>query len=289
MSTNARNLVINSRNRTIGGTNTRFQVQPYPRVGTLTSAELIYCSTPFSFKNVTERYGNKLFIKLTPSLFFPVFYTMVIDIPQYFYTMPQLIQWINLEIARQITVHGIGITLNITISDKNHHLQIDGTPLDMQVEFIFDLAGSSTVLLPGKRYIYTMLGLPIDSISTFIFSGTPHIFPYSFTEDIPFRYLLISLDTFPTGVSTTGDLIATFFVDISDYRPIITVSPTEIIINKTIVYYSRNTYQQKIDLYHSPKTLQWIGVSLTDENGYDITEHAQQRDWVFAMHIDVAV
>ena len=258
-------------------TNTYFHVNPYPRNALIKRIELEYVSLPFSFKNVTATYGRVIsFTAVKPG---GLTYLIALAIPEYYYTMPQLIAELNSVIAKQLTSFGAPYNISFSISPYNQFLQLNTT--DSTVTVTFEPSPTST-----PTYIFTLLGLDAQKNSVFNFNGaTSMILPYSFTQDLPFRSVIISFDVFPNEVFITNGTSCEFYIDVSNYRPVLSISSTEIVDNKTVTYFPNFMNYQNIDLTgYNPKLTSMI-VNIVDENGNSLAEHAEQRDWSFAIKL----
>lgn len=272
--------IINSVDRVSSSdSNIDFRVQPYPRNALILSVELKYASIPFAFKNVTATYGNSIFlrVRLVPA---GPFHDITITLPSYYYTIPQLVAEINTQLAAALVLIPTAVVIQFSISANNQYLELTSNTTGVTV------ISNHTNIPAHLRYVYVMLGLNAVNNSVFTFpSLSPLTLPFPFTQDLPFRYLLLYLDTFPSDIFTTHNVTASFFIDVSNYRPILSLSPTEIADNSTVVYFPETTCRQVIQYIENYPKMTSLRVVLLDQNNNSLIEHSHQREWNFALNI----
>lgn len=278
-------LVVYSKNRQLGSLNqVQFKVPVYPKHILYRQVQLKSVFIPFAFKNITSTYGDRLIFRVTPDKTIPaVFYDINIHLSHQYVTITQLLTEINAVIAENIVAQGIPIVFSFSLSGFNNKLQINTSSLMSQFDFTPNLLPE-----PLKSYIYRMLGLNTDAITTFnTFNITGlyyHVNPHTFTDDLPFGFIYIQIDEFPYYTFSTDTTNTTFIVPVSHYKPYVTNGAT-VEQNNPVTLQSWLTYDQTITVRKTTEKLKTLTVTLTDEYHNSILEHAGNLEWGMVLDI----
>lgn len=276
---------IFSRDRIAGSANqVDFSIETHPKHVLFKVITLKSCSIPFSFKNITETYGDTIIIRATPNTTTPIFfYTLTIQLPHYYFTIEQLIQEINFKIAEEIIAQSIPFVFSVSFSGVNNYLQVNTSSLISSVEFrLLDLPD------PSKSYVFQMLGLSTTQNSMFTNFGISglyfELFGNAFTDDLPFSYLFIHIEQFPTSTYTTQISSSHFAIPTSFYRPYI-VNGTNVTQNHPVSFEINTNFPQDIYIFRTLERLQRLQIKLTDERQNSVLEHAGSNEWSFLIGV----
>ena len=267
------------------GSNTDLQIQPYPRELLINSFTLKAVNLPFPFKNITERYGNRITLQFhSPSQLV----TLLVDVvlPEYYYSIPQLLTAVNQSLADSL--NPLQLSAVFSISPFNNRIQLNVTGSLTSNPILFQ--SLVTADYHGRTHMFSMLGLPtvttdigvLDSSNQFTLT-----LPYSFTQDLPFRWIFITIGDIANRLYSSNQLNTTFVVDVSHYRPPMSINQTQILDSKTLVYYPNTSYSQSIK-FDIPFKLRQMNVRLTDENSNPIDVHAENRNWTMLVKIGIS-
>lgn len=266
------------------GSNTDLIIQPYPRELEIKSFKFEAANIPFPFKNITERYGNRITLQFHSSS--PLVNLLVdIILPEHYYSIPQLLTAVNQSLADQL--NPIQLSAIFSISPFNNRVQINVTGTLTSNPILFQSLVTSDY--HGRTHMFSMLGLPTTTTDIGVLDSSNQFtltLPYSFTQDLPFRWIFITIEDVVNRLYTSNQLNTTFVVDVSQYRPPMSVNQTQIIDSKTLVYYPNNSFIQYIE-YPVPFKLRQMNIHLTDENSNPITEHAENRNWTMLLKIQI--
>ncbi len=278
----AYDFVVKSADRLAGSKDqTDFSVETHPKHVLYRAISLKSCYIPFAFKNVTSTYGDTLHLRVTPDTAFPlVFYDIVVTLPHYYFAIDQLLQEINFQLAEAIISMAIPIVFSISLSGINNYLQINTSALTSSFTFYV-----TTLPDTSKTYIYQMLGLPTNGDITFTFSTLFFmLFPSAFSDDLPFSYLFVHIEQFPTSTYTTGTASTHFAIPTANYKPYI-VSGTSVTQNHPVNFEINTAFPQDIIIFRTPERLQRLQIKLTDDKQNSVVEHAGANEWSFILGV----
>lgn len=262
---------------------TNFRVEVYPKSEYIENVYLKSANIPFQFKNVTTTYGDQVFLRVFPDKNnILVYYDIKITLPHFYLTTSQLLQTINTRIQQEIVVQGIPLDFSITISPFNGYLQINTTLNTARFDFV-----PAFIDDPTKTYIFTMLGLNTNSITTFtnfdVILLDSIIFPFAYTESLPFQYLYLTLHPFPTCTFSPLLFNTHFVIPTSSFRPNVSLSSGEYTLGNPITFRENFDFVQAITVKGTLELPHHLNVYLSDEYMASLDEHAGTSDWSFVV------
>lgn len=257
---------------------TDFYYDPVPKHVFVKRLQLMNCSIPFTFNNITTTYGNSLELTITPDTAVPgTSYDITVTIPSQFFDIVQLIDYINYEIDVQRIALGIPVVISFSISGtKNNYLQINSS----------SLVASVTITPPSLSYVLTMLGTPTTAATTYTFVTSYFAtLPFPFTEKLPFRYVYIHIDPLPPCVYTSLQGNAHFVIPVDSYRPYIQRQNGSIQESIPVSYNYSAKFPQEVLYLSNITRIPLLHIRLTDEELNDLSEHSGNVEWNMALNV----
>lgn len=284
-------LLVNSKDRTQGYAY-NFRIQPYPRYLSLRSIELLYAYIPFQFKNVTAEYGFAVTLRFQARPLPSPLYELSLELPFQYYSTTQLITYINQALSTTFPPATLSAILSLDPYTNKIRVSVTGSITAADVEFSVIVDAS----YHGKTHVFYMLGLPTSTHLVGVLTAANSWsmrFPYPFSQEVPFKNIIVNFLNLPRYLNTTTCVSGSYLIDISAYRPAMTVNGSEVVENTPIVYKPMSDFRQVVVLQQpgDRSRPQWnitdMDIELIDENGKSIAEHVDNREWSMLLEFTV--
>jgi len=249
-----------------------FHYDPYPKHVFVQAMHLLHVSIPFPLMNVTETYGDSISMRIT---YAGTPYDFTITLQHAYYTIMQLVEFINTAIAYETAVQSIPVVVSLSSSWKNNFLQVNTA----------DPAAIVTFYPSSKPYVNVMLGVYTDVPTDVTFTGFFSELPLAFTDQLPFRSIYIHVDPLPPSVFTSRQSNAHFIISTDSYRPRITTPTGEVLADSFVRFNSESNYIQRVIFFSTLQKLPILNIRLTDEEGNSLSEHTGGQEWSMTISV----
>lgn len=288
-------IVVDSRDRISAVEDpTNFRVKLQPQMTRVHALQLQYAFLPFVFSNVTTTYGNLLSISINNSSVSNV--TVPIYLPTGFYSLTQLVQIMNTELAAQFNSlfttppypSGSNICpITFSLSEVTNRIY-----MTYNATAPWNASGSNPVtvtfnLLPktasglSPNYLLTMIGLPNNVSTVFtIPTGTiSNVFtlPNPATAQLPINGVIINIVGLPSKVLTTSQRAGQFYIGVTAAN----LSGQHVNLPNT--FKVNNNFFNSIFLEDNYFAFAELNIYLTDNNGYPLYPDQNPTDWNMSM------